>query len=278
MQNNPVAVKKPAAQSNAPPKRRSRYRRQEEVVIDWIARLLTWLEPYLVWGLELLQSGSLLGTILTVPAGVALGLSPLTYPLVPVVVSYALGEKKSTKQGALVLSFAFATGITSVYVVLGVLFGVLGLALLSLLNRSIWLWYAVAAPFLWIIGLRSLGLLSFTVPLRQRFDPEGGRRRGVLGAYLLGLPFGLIGCPSCALIMPSLLIAVAASGSPLVGALAMLGLGLGQGLVLVAAGVFGGALARLSRLAPYRVFVERLLGVVLLVVAAYFTWRALIWL
>ena len=54
--------------------------------------------------------------------------------------------------------------------------------------------------------------------------------------------------------------------------------GLGQGLVLVAAGVFGSALVRLSRLASYRVAVERLLGVVLLLLAAYFTWRALLWL
>lgn len=193
------------------------------------------------------------------------------------VVSYASGGKKSTKRRAFVLSSAFALGITTVYVVLGVLFGVLGLALLSLLNRSIGLWYGIAAPFLWIMGLRSLGLLSFAVPLRQKFDPESGRH-GVLGAYLLGLPFGLAGCPSCALILPSLLIAIAASGSPLVGALAMFALGAGQGLVLVAAGVLGGSLVRLSRLAPYRVAVERLLGVVLLVVAAYFTWRALLWL
>ena len=95
---------------------------------------------------------------------------------------------------------------------------------------------------------------------------------------LRGPPFGLAGCPSCALILPSVLVAVAASGSPLVGFSAMVALGLGQGLVLVAAGVFGSALVRLSRLASYRVAVERLLGVVLLLLAAYFTWRALLWL
>lgn len=239
--------------------------------------MLGWLEPWLAGWVGLLEQGAPAGIVLTVVAGVALGLSPLTYPFVPVVVSYAAGGKKYTWRRALVLSSAFALGIVTVYAVLGALFGVLGLVLLSLLNRSIWLWYAILAPFLWIMGLRSLGLLSFAVPLRRRFDPESGPR-GVLGAYLLGLPFGLAGCPSCALILPSVLIAVAASGSPLVGSLAMVALGLGQGVVLVAAGVFGSALVRLSKLAPYRVAVERLLGVVLLVVAAYFTWRALLWL
>lgn len=158
--------------------------------MDWIARVLTWLEPWLVGWVDLLEKGSPLGIVLTVVVGVALGLSPLTYPFVPVVVSYAAGDKKSTKHRAFVLSSAFALGITTVYVTLGVLFGVLGLALLSLLNRSIGLWYGIAAPLLWIMGLRSLGLLSFAVPLRRKLDPESGHC-GVLGAYLLGLPFGL---------------------------------------------------------------------------------------
>ncbi len=250
--------------------------------IDWtkerIGELLTWLEPWLGQWVNLLEQGSPVGIVLTVVAGVAAGLSPLTYPFVPVVVGYAAGGKKYTWQRALILSSAFALGIITVYAVLGAIFGMLGLALLTLLNRSIGLWYAILAPFLWIMGLRSLGLFQLAVPLRQRFNPEHSRRRGVLGAYLLGLPFGLVGCPSCALILPSVLIAVAATGSPLVGSMAMLALGFGQGLVLVAAGVFGSALVRLSKLAPYRVTIERLLGVVLLVVAAYFTWRALLWL
>lgn len=77
--------------------------------MDWIARLLTWLEPYLAWGLELLENGSLLGVLLAAPAGVALGLSPATYPLVPVVVGYAAGGKTNAKRRA-VLSLAFVLG------------------------------------------------------------------------------------------------------------------------------------------------------------------------
>jgi len=51
----------------------------------------------------------------------------------------------------------------------------------------------------------------------------------------------------------------AASGRPLVSAVAVFALGLGQGLVLVTAGILGGSLVRLSKLAPYRVVAERLL-------------------
>lgn len=243
--------------------------------MDWIGDLLTWLEPWLAQGLGSLAGGSLLGLIVAAVAGVALGLSPATYPLVPVVVGYAGGGRNITRRRAAMLSLAFVLGITTVYVALGALWGSFGLLLLDLLRRSLSIWYGIGAAALLVMGLRMLGMLRFRVPLLAPPDSETGRR-GVLGAYLLGVPFGLAGCPSCAPVLLAVLTAVAASGKPLVGALAMLALGLGQGSILVAAGAYGGPLTGLKRFARHRVTIERLLGIVLLAVAAYFAWRALL--
>lgn len=259
-------------------------------LLDLIARVLLWLEPYLAWGLELLEDGSLAATLLAVPAGVALGLTPLSYPLVPVIVGYVSGETKPSRGRAAALSGAFVLGLCTVYVMLGILFGVAGLALLTALNRSIWLWYALLAPVMWVMGLRTLGLARFDFPLRHlrvllrgpfapahRVDDGEPRRRGLLGAYLIGVPSGLAGCPSCALILPALLSAIAASGSPATGAVAMLMLSLGQGVVLVAAGTLGARLVTSSRLTDFRKAVEIALGLTLMLVAAYLTWRVLNW-
>ncbi len=238
--------------------------------MGWMDQLLAWLEPWL----NLLEGGSLVGLILAALAGVALGLSPATYPLVPVVVGYAGGGKSVTRRKAAALSLAFVLGITTVYVVLGALWGSFGLLLLNLLSRSLWLWYGIGAAALLLMGLRLLGLLHFKAPLLAPPDPEESGRRGVLGAYLLGVPFGLAGCPSCAPVLLAVLTAVTASGNPLMGALAMLALGLGQGLVLVVVGAYGGGLTGLKRFVRHRATIERLLGVLLLATAAYFTWRA----
>ena len=97
----------------------------------------------------------------------------------------------------------------------------------------------------------------------------------MLGAYLLGLTFGLTGCPSCEPIRLAVLAAVAASTQPLMGALAMLALGLGQGLILVLAGTYVGTLPSLKRFAGHRIAINWLLGLVLLIAAAYFAWRTL---
>lgn len=224
-----------------------------------------------------MESGSPLGWLLAMVAGLALGLTPASYPMVPAVIGYVAGERGLTRRRAAVLGIGFTLGMTTIYAIFGLIFGFMGLALLSLLNRSIWLPYALLAPALWAMGLRSLGLLSFSVPLLP--TPETSRyRQSFLGAYLLGIPFGLAGCPTCALILPSVLTAVAASGSPSLGTLAMTGLGLGQGAVLVAAAALGGGSLGSGWLYRYRAGVERGLGVILVLTAAYFTWRALIWL
>jgi cytochrome c-type biogenesis protein len=242
--------------------------------MDWVGRVLAWLEPWLAYLLGLMQQGPLLALGVAVLAGVALGLSPITYLFMPAVVGYAGGSKSTTRRRAAGLSLAFVLGITTVYMMLGALWGSIGLLLLDLLRRSLWLWYGIGAIALLLMGLRMVGLLYFSVPLLRPPDPTI-RRRGALGAYLLGLTFGLTGCPSCEPIRLAVLAAVAASTQPLMGALAMLALGLGQGLILVLAGTYLGTLPSLKRFVNHRTAINWLLGLLLLIAAAYFAWRAL---
>ena len=241
--------------------------------MDWVGRLLAWLEPWLAYWLGLMEGGSLLGLGAAVLAGVALGLSPVTYLFMPAVVGYAANGKSTSRRRAARLSLAFVLGVTTVYMILGVLWGSLGLLLLTLLGRLLWLWYGIGAVALLLMGLRMMGVLRFKAPLLRPPDPASGQR-GMLGAYLLGRPFGLAGCPSCEPIRLAVLTAVAASTQPLRGAHAMLALGLGQGLILVAAGTYVGTLSNLKRFAGHRMAINRLLGLLLLLAATFFALRA----
>ncbi len=241
--------------------------------MDWVGRLLAWLEPWLAYWLGLMEGGSLVGLGAAALAGVALGLSPVTYLFMPAVVGYAAGSKSTTRRRAAGLSLAFVLGVTTVYMVLGVLWGSLGLLLLHLLGRLLWLWYSIGAVALLLMGLRMGGLLHFDVPLLRPPSLRTGRG-GMLGAYLLGLPFGLAGCPSCEPIRLAVLTAVGASTQPLTGALAMLALGLGQGAILVAAGTYMGTLPSLKRFTKHRMAINRLVGLLLLLAATFFALRA----
>lgn len=241
---------------------------------DWIGGLLAWLEPWLAYWLELMAGGSLLALGAAALAGVALGLSPVTYLFMPAVVGYAGGGGEGTsRRRAAKLSLAFVLGVTTVYVLLGALWGSVGLLLLGALGASLWLWYGLGAAALLLMGLNLAGLLRLGLPFLKTPSPGSGQR-SISGAYLLGLPFGLAGCPSCEPVRLAVLTAVAANTQPLTGALAMLAVGLGQGLILVAAGTYVGTLPNLKRFAPYRAAINRSLALVLFLAAAYFAWRA----
>jgi cytochrome c biogenesis protein CcdA len=87
--------------------------RRPKKMMDWVGRLLTWLEPWLAYLLGLMQGGPLLALGVAALAGVALGLSPITYLFMPAVVGYA-GGKSTTRRRAAGLSLAFVLGITTV--------------------------------------------------------------------------------------------------------------------------------------------------------------------
>ena len=73
-----------------------RYKKKRpKKMMDWVGRLLTWLEPWLAYLLGLMQGSPLLALGLAVLAGVALGLSPITYLFVPAVVGYAGAARAS---------------------------------------------------------------------------------------------------------------------------------------------------------------------------------------
>ena len=240
---------------------------------DWIGGLLAWLEPWLAYWLELMAGGSLLALGAAALAGVALGLSPVTYLFMPAVVGYAGGGGGASRRRAAKLSLAFVLGVTTVYVALGALWGSVGLLLLAALGASVWLWYGLGAVALLLMGLNLMGLLRLSLPFLKTPSPGTGQR-SALGAYLLGLPCGLAGCPSGEPVRLAVLTAVAANTQPLTGALAMLAMGLGQGLILVAAGTYVGTLPNLKRFAGYRDAINLVLALVLILAAAYFAWRA----
>jgi hypothetical protein len=147
--------------------------------VDWVGRFLTWLEPWLAYLLGLMQQGPLLALGVAVLAGVALGLSPVTYLFMPAVVGYVGGTKSTTRRRAAGLSLGFVLGITTVYVMLGALWGSLGLLLLDLLRRAahliirLWWWHshppntpARASPS-WLPGGLRQDLFQGTQPLRM---------------------------------------------------------------------------------------------------------------
>lgn len=199
-------------------------------------------------------------------AGLVSGLSPCTLPTVLVVVGLAGGSHASTDRHrwwALGLSGSFVLGTAATLALLGATAS--GFGMLFSATRD-YVRYGAAAICL-LMGLSSLGVFRLEAPVSWR--PTLRRGSGLAGAFLLGVPFGILGSPCTLPVVASLLGWAAVEARPAWGALMLLVFGIARGVPLVVVGTSAGALKGLGRVQRWRGAVERTIGAILIALSVY---------
>ncbi len=211
-------------------------------------------------------------------AGLVVGIAPSSFPLISVAAGLAAGQGAATAGGrrmeGLWRSAGFALGIATVDAILGALFGVAGFTVLRVLGHYLAFAYALLAVALFVAALALLRVVHIVIPV---LTPSPKPARSFLGSYLLGLPFGLSTCPACTPLLLPVVAAAAATADPLMGAALMGTFGLARGIPIVAAGAVTGSLAHLRHTLPFTRWVERIGAALLLAVALYFAYQAVIY-
>lgn len=170
-------------------------------------------------------------------AGLVASLSPCVLPLVPLQLA-AIGASGASGRRAAALSLRFVLGAALALTALGLFGGLAGWLLVE--QRGFVLLLAGAA--LLYLGAALLELAP--LPLAGR-DVAGGRRLGPIGA---GAAFALVTTPCASPLLGGVLAAAVASGRTGLPALTMFAFALGYTALVLAAGIFGGALlGRLRR-------------------------------
>ncbi len=159
-------------------------------------------------------------------------LSPCHLASIPLIVGFINGQEKVSTKRAFLLSSLFSIGILITIALIGVLTAIMGRMLGDL---GVWGNYAVALIF-FVIGFHLLGLYS--LPFMGGVNQSGIKSRGVWGALLLGLIFGVaLGPCTFAYMAPILAVTFSVSTSKLMyGVLLLLFYGLGHCGVIVIAG------------------------------------------
>jgi cytochrome c-type biogenesis protein len=206
-------------------------------------------------------------------AGLLTNLCPCNVALVPLVIGHAGGFARSKQRGkAFLYSAIFAAGIVSTLCVIGALTSVLGALLAPLRVVCLWLLAVVVA---WM-GLICLGVLDFEVPGRKKLAL--GNRKGLWGAFLLGLAAGAVATPCATPVLATILAYVGVEARLLYGLSLLLAYALGFVVPLLCAGAFAGFILELDRWQEktrYRDWIAKGSGVLLLLFAAFLVKRAL---
>lgn len=220
---------------------------------------------------NLIHHNAWLAVVAVFAGGVTTALNPCVLAMIPLLMSMVAGNRETTTlKRSLVFSLFFVLGLALMFTVLGLVSALMGRMFGDV--GSFWK-YAVAGVCL-VMGLHLLGVLKWSLPV-----PAGlrVRKQGYVGAFLLGLLFGVVSTPCAVPILAVLLAFVAEKGSVAYGAFLLFVYALGHSALVLVAGTSVGAAKALLESKGLRAAhgaVQKVAGVLIIGIGLYFLfWR-----
>ncbi len=206
--------------------------------------------------------------------GLLLAFTPCVFPMFPIVAGMLAQQGKTLTAGrGLVLTGVYVLAMAAAFGALGVVAAWSG-ANLQMALQSPWAVGVIAVLF-GLLALSMFGVYDLQMPaaLHQRLGAVGGRRGSVTGAAILGFTSALIVGPCVTAPLAGALLYIAQSGDVVLGAAALFALGLGQGIPLLAVGLFGARI--LPRSGAWMEHVKQGFGIIFLGFAIWLAGRVL---
>lgn len=202
--------------------------------------------------------------------GVLASISPCSLAMLPLIIGYVGGYSKESIWTTFLQLCCFIFGTAIVFTLIGIACALTGNVFASALGGYFTL---LIASLLLVMGLKLLDILEFEAPTIIKAMPKNTTNSVFLYPILLGITFALAGTPCSTPILAGIM-AFAAMGKNLSLAMIMLFLfALGQGLILIIAGLFTSGIKNLQTLSKYSEILLKVSGILLIAVAFFLYWK-----
>lgn len=208
-------------------------------------------------------------------AGLLSFLTPCILPMVPFYLSYMAGISMSELRGSgeiapgaqrrlVVSALAFALGVTTIFMLLGLGATALGSAVRQWMGPL----SLVAAGVLFLFGLHFLGILRIPFLYREARIETKANPSTIFGAYVTGLAFGFGWTPCVGPALAAILMVASGMGDLVRGTALLFFYGIGMTAPFVLAAFFARPfLALMRRHQSKLAYVEKAMGVMLILFA-----------
>ena len=202
--------------------------------------------------------------------GIIASISPCSLAMLPLIIGYVGGYSKETPIRTFIQLCCFILGTAIVFSVIGIICAITGSVFASALGGYFTL---IIASLLIVMGLKITEILDFEMPVIIKSMPVNNTNSLFLYPILLGIAFALAGTPCSTPILAGIM-AFAAMGKSLFAAVLMLFLfALGQGIILIIAGLFTSSLKNIKQHSNITNVVTKISGILLIIVGIYLYYK-----
>lgn len=213
---------------------------------------------------------SLIMLLVSFLGGLLASVSPCSLAMLPIIIGYVGGYSHDSAAKTFLQMLFFVLGSSLVFSTIGVICAVTGKVFISYAPSYFIL---LLASLLMVMGLNVLGILDFNMPVIIKQIPQSSGKNMVLYPILIGAVFALAGTPCSTPILAGIM-AFASMSTNILSAVLMLFLfSLGQGLILIIAGVFTSSLKGFKNFAHISEILLKLSGVLLVLSALYIFYK-----
>jgi cytochrome c-type biogenesis protein len=179
---------------------------------------------------QYIQGNPLIAIAAVFIGGLLSAASPCVLAIMPMVIGYVGGHSQGDRRRALTYSLLFALGLALTFTILGAIAAIFG----KLMGDVGKWWYWAVAVLAVVMGLALMGFFEIRIPFASKLQTK---KQGAIGAFLLGLLFGVVSSPCATPVLIVILTFVATQGQVLYGVLLLFVYAIGHCALIIAAGV-----------------------------------------
>lgn len=167
--------------------------------------------------------------LLTFLEGIASFISPCLLPMVPIYISYFIGEDDNNSKKAILNSVGFVLGFTTIFLILSIFASQLG-TVLSTNIRYIKIFFGIVII---LFGLNYMGILNIKFLNKSKVQNMNTKNFNFFKAILFGILFSVSWTPCIGTFLSSALLLIAREQDMLKGIILMLLYSIGLGIPFI---------------------------------------------
>ena len=202
--------------------------------------------------------------------GLIASISPCSLSMLPIIIGYIGGYSEDKPLTTFFKMLTFILGTAVVFTTIGVICAVTGKVFISFFGSYFGL---IIGSFLIVMGLKLLDILDFEFPTIIKSIPKNDKKFAFLYPFLIGMIFALAGTPCSTPILAGIMAFASVSENILFAVLMLFLFALGQGLILILAGVFTSTLKNMQSFVKISEILLKICGGLLILSGLYIFYK-----